>query len=85
MMLSTVYGIYVALGMTAGSYDNIKLNTVVPPFLNLQTCVAFVEENKDEIYDSASIAFGGYQIREMGDLEVMERKFIPIHTFDLTS
>ena len=84
MMLSTVYGIYVVLGMSL-NYDEVKLNTNVPPFLDLTSCVTYVEENKDDIFKSASIAFGEYKIREMGCVEVINRKFVPIHTFDLTS
>jgi len=84
MMLSTVYGIYVVLGMSL-NYDEVKLNTNIPPFLDLTSCVTYVEENKDDIFKSASIAFGEYKIREMGCVEVINRKFVPIHTFDLTS
>ena len=55
--------IYVVLGMSL--VDEVKLNTNVPPFLDLTSCVTYVEENKDD-NKSASIVFGEYKIREMG-------------------
>ena len=84
MTIKAVWGIYIILG-GLGVSDNVKLNTNIPPFLNLTSCVKYVEKNKKSIYDSASIAFGEHQIREMGCVEVLKRKFTPIFTFDLTS
>ena len=54
MTIGAVFGIYVILSL---SVDNVKLNTNIPPFLNLTSCVKYVEKNKKSIYDSASIAF----------------------------
>ena len=82
MTIGAVFGVYVILCL---SVDNVKLNTNIPPFLNLTSCVKYVEKNKKTIYDSASIAFGENQIREMGCVEVLKKKFTPIFTFDLTS
>jgi len=82
MTIGAVFGVYVILSL---SVDNVKLNTNIPPFLDLTSCVKYVEKNKKNIYDSASIAFGEHQIREMGCVEVLKRKFTPIFTFDLTS
>ena len=82
MTIGAVFGIYVILSL---SVDNVKLNTNIPPFLNLTSCVTFVEENKETILNSATIAFGKYQIREMGCVEVMKKEFTPIFNFDLTS
>ena len=82
MTIGAVFGIYVVLSL---SVDNVKLNTNIPPFLNLTSCVTFVEENKETILNSATIAFGKYQIREMGCVEVMKKEFTPIFNFDLTS
>ena len=82
MTIGAVFGVYVILSL---SVDNVKLNTNIPPFLDLTSCVEYVEKNKKSIYDSASIAFGENQIREMGCVEVLKRKFTPIFTFDLTS
>ena len=82
MTIGAVFGVYVVLSL---SVDNVKLNTNIPPFLNLTSCVTFVEENKETILNSATIAFGKYQIREMGCVEVMKKEFTPIFNFDLTS
>ena len=82
MTIGAVFGVYVILSL---SVDNVKLNTNIPPFLNLTSCVTFVEENKETILNSATIAFGKYQIREMGCVEVMKKEFTPIFNFDLTS
>ena len=84
MTIKAVWGIYIILG-GLGVSDNVKLNTNIPPFLNLTSCVTFVEENKETILNSATSAFGKYQIREMGCVEVMKKEFTPIFNFDLTS
>ena len=70
MTIGAVFGIYVILSL---SVDNVKLNTNIPPFLDLTSCVKYVEKNKKSIYDSASIAFGEHQrLSEMGCVEVLK-------------
>ena len=41
MTIGAVFGVYVVLSL---SVDNVKLNTNVPPFLDLTSCVTYVEE-----------------------------------------
>ena len=47
MTIGAVFGIYVILSL---SVDNVKLNTNIPPFLDLTSCVKYVEKNNIDLF-----------------------------------
>ena len=77
-----IFLIYVALFNT--EVNNIKVNRSLP-FIDLTTCVEYVEKNQDLILDSLEQYYDKRFIIEMGCVEVKSKSFTPIHKFDLTT
>ena len=75
--------IYIVIVVIGGV--EVKLNTSVPPFPNLNSCVEYVVSNKKHILDSAKSSFNNKHILELGCV-VMENKdeikFNPIYKMD---
>ena len=77
-----IFLIYVALFNT--ELNNIKINRTMT-FIDLPTCVNYVEKNEDLILDSLEQYYDKRFIVEMGCVEVKSKSFTPIHKFDLTT
>ena len=60
--------IYIVLAVSGGV--EIKINTTIPPFYNLNECKQYVVKNSATILGSAQSAFKGKKVREMGCVEM---------------
>ena len=78
-----VFLIYIVIVVTGGV--EVKLNTSIPPFPNLNSCTEYVVSNKKNILDSGKKTFNDKHILELGCV-VMENedeiKFNPIYKMD---
>ena len=78
-----VFLIYIVIIVTGGV--EVKLNTSIPPFPNLNSCTEYVVSNKKHILDSGKRTFKNKEILELGCV-VMENKdeikFNPIYKMD---
>ena len=52
-------------------------------FIDLPTCVNYVEKNQDLILDSLEQYYDKRFIVEMGCVEVKSKRLTPIHEFDV--
>ena len=75
-----IFLIYVALFNT--ELNNIKVNRTMT-FIDLPTCVNYVEKNEDLILDSLEQYYDKRFIVEMGCVEVKSKSLTPIHEFDV--
>ena len=75
--------IYIVIVVTGGV--EVKLNTSIPAFPNLNSCTEYVVSNKKHIIDSGRRTFKDKEILELGCV-VMENKdeikFNPIYKMD---
>ena len=75
--------IYIVIVVIGGV--EVKLNTSIPPFPNLNSCTEYVVSNKKNILDSGKKTFNNKHILELGCV-VMENedeiKFNPIYKMD---
>ena len=69
--------IYIVLAVSGGV--EIKINTTISPFYNLNECKQYVVKNSPTILSSAQSAFKGKKILEMGCVEIKKdgSKFSP--------
>ena len=69
--------IYIVIAVTGGV--EVKINTTIPPFYNLNECKQYVVKNSPTILSSAQSAFKGKKILEMGCVEIKKdgSKFSP--------
>ena len=78
-----VFLIYIVIVVTGGV--EVKLNTSIPPFPNLNSCTEYVVSNKKHIIDSGKSAFKNKEISELGCV-IMRNKdeieFKPIYKMD---
>ena len=70
--------IYIVIAVTGGV--EVKLNTTIPPFYNLNECKHYINVNSMNIINSARTAFKGKKIVELGCFEMKKEgsKFSPI-------
>ena len=66
-----VFLIYIVIVVTGGV--EVKLNTSIPPFPNLNSCTEYVVSNKKHIIDSGRRTFKDKEILELGCV-VMENE-----------
>ena len=75
--------IYIVIVVIGGV--EVKLNTSIPPFPNLNSCTEYVVSNKKHILDAGKRTFNDKHILELGCV-VMENKdeikFNPIYKMD---
>ena len=69
--------IYIVIAGTGGV--EVKINTTIPPFYNLNECKQYVVKNSPTILSSAQSAFKGKKVLEMGCVEIKKdgSKFSP--------
>ena len=74
--------IYIVIAITGGV--EVKINTTIPPFYNLNECKQYVVKNSPTILSSAQSAFNGKKVLEMGCVEIHEggSRFLPNYKED---
>ena len=75
--------IYIVIVVTGGV--EVKLNTSIPAFPNLNSCTEYVVSNKKYILDSAKSSFKDKEILELGCVVIENKdeiKFNPIYKMD---
>ena len=75
--------IYIVIIVIGGV--EVKLNTSIPPFPNLNSCTEYVVSNKKHILDSAKSSFKYKEILELGCVVMKNKdeiKFNPIYKMD---
>ncbi len=78
-----VFLIYIVIVVIGGV--EVKLNTSIPPFPNLDSCKEYVVSNQKYILDSAKSSFKNKDILELGCVVMKNRdeiKFNPIYKMD---
>ena len=78
-----VFLIYIVIVVIGGV--EVKLNTSIPPFSNLDSCKEYVVSNQKYILDSAKSSFKNKDILELGCVVMKNRdeiKFNPIYKMD---